>query len=59
MEHLTELKKIIAQNSPKPLTTKDVISEVKNMNHFIQFSRLQQIPRNATGIQSNSRQKYV
>ena len=43
MEHLTELKKI-GQKSPKPLRTKDIMSEVKMMKHLIQLSWLQEIP---------------
>ena len=34
MEHLTESKKKIGHKSPEPLTTKDVISEVKMMKQY-------------------------
>ena len=53
------VKKEIGQKSPKPLRTKYIISEVKMMNHLIELSRLQEIPRNATEIQSNRTQKDV
>ena len=39
MEHLTESIKQIAHNSPKPLITKDIISEVKMMKNLIQLSQ--------------------
>ena len=48
MEYVTESRKEIGHNSPKPFKTKDIISEVKNMK---------QIRRNGTEMQSNSRQK--
>ena len=50
MEHLTESTKQIGQNSPKPLRTKNIISEVK---------MIKKIPRKATEIQSDSIQKDV
>ena len=54
MEHLTESK-----NSGKQLTIKHIISEVIMMKHLIQLSWSQEIQRNATEIQTNSRQKDV
>ena len=59
MEHQTELKREIGHKSPIPLRIKDIISEVKMMKHLIQLSQLQEIRRNATEIQSNSRKKEV
>ena len=42
MEHLTQSIKQIAHNSPKPLITKDIISEVKMMKNLIQLSQERQ-----------------